>query len=209
MNKAILGKKLGMTQVFSPKGLVTPVTVVETSPNIVVQIKNEDKDGYNALVVAYGEIREKLVNKPDAGLFKKAGVEAKRILKEFRVDNTENYTVGQEIKCDIFKDGDKIDAIANSRGRGFTGSLFRWNMRHQNYTHGGYKVHRHQSLGSGPGVSKVFKGKKMAGRYGGTRTTIQNLEVVRVDSERNLILVKGAIPGPRNGVVMLRNAVKA
>ncbi len=209
MNKAILGKKLGMTQVFSPKGLVIPVTVVETTPNVVVQIKNEDKDGYNALVVAYGEIRENLVNKPMAGIFKKAGVKPKRIIKEFRIDDTSVYVVGQEIKCDIFKDGDKVDAIADSRGRGYTGVIYRWNMRHQDNTHGGYKIHRHQSLGGTSGTCKVFKGKKMAGRYGGTQVTIQNLEVVRVDSERNLILVKGAIPGPRNGVVMLRNAIKA
>ena len=209
MNKAILGKKLGMTQVFSPKGLVIPVTVVEATPNVVVQIKNEDNDGYNALVVAYGDIRESLVNKPRAGTFKKAAVEPKRSLKEFKFDDITNYQVGQEIKCDVFAEGDKIDAIATSRGRGFTGSIFRWNMRHQDNTHGGNKVHRHQSLGSGPGVGKVFKGKKMAGRYGGTQVTVQNLEVVRVDNERNLILVKGAIPGPRNGVVMLRNAVKA
>ncbi len=209
MNKAILGKKLGMTQVFSPKGLVIPVTVIEATPNVVVQIKNEDNDGYNALVVAYGDIREKLVNKPREGVFKKAAVEPKRMLKEFKFDDISNYQVGQEIKCDVFAEGEKIDAVANSRGRGFTGSLFRWNMRHQDNTHGGNKVHRHQSLGSGPGIGKVFKGKRMAGRYGGTQVTVQNLEVVRVDSERNLILVKGAIPGPRNGVVMLRNAIKA
>lgn len=209
MNKAILGKKLGMTQVFSPKGLVIPVTVIEATPNVVVQIKNEDNDGYNALVVAYGDIRGKLVNKPREGVFKKAAVEPKRMLKEFKFDDISNYQVGQEIKCDVFAEGEKIDAVANSRGRGFTGSLFRWNMRHQDNTHGGNKVHRHQSLGSGPGIGKVFKGKRMAGRYGGTQVTVQNLEVVRVDSERNLILVKGAIPGPRNGVVMLRNAIKA
>lgn len=209
MNKAILGKKLGMTQVFSPKGLVIPVTVIEATPNVVVQIKNEDNDGYNALVVAYGDIREKLVNKPREGVFKKAAVEPKRMLKEFKFDDISNYQVGQEIKCDVFAEGEKIDAVANSRGRGFAGSLFRWNMRHQDNTHGGNKVHRHQSLGSGPGIGKVFKGKRMAGRYGGTQVTVQNLEVVRVDSERNLILVKGAIPGPRNGVVMLRNAIKA
>ena len=209
MNKAILGKKLGMTQVFSPKGLVIPVTVVEVTPNVIVQIKNEDRDGYSALVVAYGEIRENLVNKPMSGMYKKAGVQPKRMLKEFRFDDTAKYNIGQEIKCDIFADGEKVDATADSRGRGFTGSIYRWNMRHQDNTHGGYKIHRHQSLGSGPGIAKVYKGKRMAGRYGGTQITIQNLEVVRVDSERNLILVKGAIPGPRNGVVLLRNAVKA
>lgn len=209
MNKAILGKKLGMTQVFATNGLVIPVTVVEATPNVIVQIKNEDKDGYNAIVVAYGSIRKDLINKPRQGTFEKAGVEPKRILREFRVNDISSYSVGQEIKCDIFAEGEKVDVIGNSRGRGFTGLIKRWNMRHQDNTHGGNKVHRHQSLGSGPGIAKVFKGKKMAGRYGGTRTTVQNLEVVRVDSSRNLILVKGAIPGPRNGVVMVRNAVKA
>lgn len=209
MNKAILGKKLGMTQVFATNGLVIPVTVVEAEPNVIVQIKNEDKDGYNAIVVAYGSINKDLVNKPRLGTFEKAGVEPKRILREFRVDDISTYSVGQEIKCDVFSEGEKVDVIGNSRGRGFTGIIKRWNMRHQDNTHGGNKIHRHQSLGSGPGIAKVFKGKRMAGRYGGTRTTVQNLEVVRVDSSRNLILVKGAIPGPRNGVVMVRNAVKA
>ena len=209
MNKAILGKKLGMTQVFSPKGIVVPVTVVEVTPNVVVQIKNEEKDGYNALVVAYGETKEKLVNKPMTGVFKKANVPAKRIVKEFRLDNTNEYSVGQEIKCDVFKDGDKVDAIAISKGHGYTGIIYRWNMNHQDNTHGGYKIHRHQSLGGTSGTARVFKGKKMAGRYGGTQVTVQNLEVVRVDGERNLILVMGAIPGPRNGMVFLRNAIKA
>lgn len=209
MNKAILGKKLGMTQVFATNGLVIPVTVVEAEPNVIVQIKNEDKDGYNAIVVAYGSIKKDLVNKPRMGTFEKAGVEPKRILREFRVQDISTYSVGQEIKCDVFSEGEKVDVIGNSRGHGFTGIIKRWNMRHQDNTHGGNKVHRHQSLGSGPGIAKVFKGKKMAGRMGGTRTTVQNLEVVRVDSSRNLILVKGAIPGPRNGVVMVRNAVKA
>lgn len=209
MKKAILGKKLGMTQVFATNGLVIPVTVVEAEPNVIVQIKNEDKDGYNAIVVAYGSINKNLVNKPRLGTFEKAGVEPKRILREFRVQDVSTYAVGQEIKCDVFSEGEKVDVIGNSRGHGFTGLIKRWGMRHQDNTHGGNKVHRHQSLGSGPGIAKVFKGKRMAGRYGGTRTTVQNLEVVRVDSSRNLILVKGAIPGPRNGVVMVRNAVKA
>ena len=209
MNKAILGKKLGMTQVFATNGLVIPVTVVEAEPNVIVQIKNEDKDGYNAIVVAYGSIRKDLVNKPRLGTFEKAGVEPKRILREFRVNDVSGYAVGQEIKCDSFGEGEKVDVIGKSRGHGFTGIIKRWNMKHQDNTHGGNKIHRHQSLGSGPGIAKVFKGKKMAGRYGGVRTTVQNLEVVRVDSERNLILVKGAIPGARNSVVMVRNAVKA
>ena len=209
MNKAILGKKLGMTQIFATNGIVIPVTVVEAEPNVIVQIKNEDKDGYNAIVVAYGSIRENLVNKAQMGTFKKANVEQKRELKEFRIDDTSAFSVGQTVNCDIFSEGEKIDVIGTSRGRGFTGIIFRWNMRHQDNTHGGNKVHRHQSLGSGPGIGKVFKGKRMAGRYGGTRVTVQNLEVVRVDTARNLILVKGAIPGPRNSVVMIRNAVKA
>jgi len=208
MNKAILGKKLGMTQVFAPSGIVVPVTVVEATPNVVTQIKNTDKDGYDAVVVAYGDIRENLVNKPNAGQFKKAGVAPKRTLREFRLDEISGLTVGQEIKCDQFNEGEKVDVIGTSRGRGFTGSIFRWNMTRQPMTHGGNKVHRKQSLGSGPGISKVFKGKHMAGRYGGTRVTVQNLEVVRVDTERNLILLKGAIPGPRNSLVTIRNAIK-
>ncbi len=208
MNKAILGKKLGMTQVFATNGLVIPVTVVEATPNKIVQIKNEDKDGYNAIVVAYGSVRKDLVNKPRLGVFEKANVEPSRYLREFRMDDVSNYTVGQEIKCDVFGEGDKVDVVGTSKGHGFTGLIKRWHMHHQDNTHGGNTVHRHQSLGSGPGIAKVFKGKRMAGRYGGTRTTVLNLEVVRVDSERNLILVKGAIPGPRNGVVMVRNAVK-
>ena len=208
MNKAILGKKLGMTQVFATNGLVIPVTVVEATPNKIVQIKNEDKDGYNAIVVAYGSVRKDLVNKPRLGVFEKANVEPARILREFRMDDVSSFAVGQEIKCDVFGEGDKVDVVGTSKGHGFTGLIKRWHMRHQDNTHGGNKIHRHQSLGSGPGIAKVFKGKRMAGRYGGTRTTVLNLEVVRVDSERNLILVKGAIPGPRNGVVMVRNAVK-
>ncbi|MBR4271048.1 MAG: 50S ribosomal protein L3 [Clostridia bacterium] len=208
MNKAILGKKLGMTQVFATNGLVIPVTVVEATPNKIVQIKSEDKDGYNAIVVAYGSVRKNLVNKPKLGVFEKANVEPARILREFRIDDVSNFKIGQEIKCDQFVEGDKVDVIGTSKGHGFTGLIKRWGMHHQDNTHGGNKIHRHQSLGSGPGIAKVFKGKRMAGRYGGTRTTVLNLEVVRVDSERNLILVKGAIPGPRNGVVMVRNAVK-
>ena len=209
MKKAILGKKLGMTQIFTSEGLVVPVTVVEAGPCYVVQKKTKEKDGYNAIVVAFNQTRENLLNKPQLGILKKANVQPKRMLKEFRFEDTSKYSVGQDIKCDIFADGEKVDATADSRGRGYTGSIYRWNMHHQKNTHGGYKVHRRQSLGSGPGICKVYKGKKMSGRYGGTQITIQNLEVVRVDSERNLILVKGAIPGPRNGVVMLRNAVKA
>ena len=208
MNKAILGKKLGMTQVFAPSGIVVPVTVVEASPNIVTQLRNTDKDGYDAVVVAYGDIRENLVNKPNAGQFKKAGIAPKRILREFKLDGANGYAIGQELKCDQFTEGEKVDVIGTSRGRGFSGSIFRWNMKRQPMTHGGNKVHRKQSINGGADSGKVFKGKHMAGRYGGTRVTVLNLEVVRVDTERNLILLKGAIPGPRNSMVTVRSAVK-
>ena len=209
MLKAILGKKLGMTQVFADNGAVVPVTVIQAGPCFVAQIKTVESDGYNAIVVAFDDKKEKLVNKPEMGLFKKAELTPKKYLREFRVENVNDYKVGQEITCDVFNADELVDASAISKGHGFSGMIKRWGAHHQRNTHGGNKVHRHQSLGSGPGIAKVFKGKKMAGRYGGTRTTVQNLEVVRVDSDRNLILVKGAIPGPRNGVVMVRNAVKA
>ncbi|MCL2539974.1 MAG: 50S ribosomal protein L3 [Firmicutes bacterium] len=209
MEKAILGKKLGMTQVFAANGLVVPVTVVEAVPNIVTQVKSTDKDGYDAVVVAYGEVRENLVSKPAAGQFSKAGVAPKSTLRELKLSGAKDYSIGQEINCSQFKEGDKVDVIGNSRGRGFTGSIFRWNMKRQPMTHGGNKVHRKHSMGGGgSGVCKVFKGKRMAGRYGGTKVTVQNLEVVRVDTERSLILLKGAVPGPRNSVVTIRNAIK-
>lgn len=210
MNKAILGKKLGMTQIFTDAGLVVPVTVVLAGPVVVTQIKTKDVDGYDALVVGFDDKKEKLMNKPNLGQFKKAEVSPKRFLKELKVENVSAYTVGQEIKCDIFSEGDIIDVIGTSKGHGFSGMIKKWGAHHQRNTHGGNKVHRAVgSLGAGTGNAKVFKGKKMPGQYGNYRTTVQNLQIVKVDSARNVILVKGALPGAKGALVLLRDAIKA
>jgi large subunit ribosomal protein L3 len=210
MNKAILGKKLGMTQIFTDAGLVVPVTVVLAGPVVVTQIKTEDVDGYNAIVVGFEDKKERLVNKPILGLFKKAQVSPKKYLREFKLDDISGYTVGQEIKCDIFSEGDIIDVTGTSKGHGFTGMIKKWNAHHQRNTHGGNKVHRAVgSQGAGTGVAKVFKGKRMPGQHGNYRKTIQNLQIVKVDVARNVILVKGALPGAKGALVTLRNAVKA
>ncbi|MFA6666875.1 MAG: 50S ribosomal protein L3 [Bacilli bacterium] len=210
MNKAILGKKLGMTQVFLDSGIVVPVTVVQAGPVYVTQIKTVETDGYNAIVVAFEDRKENLVNKPNLGQFKKAEISAKKTLREFRFDDISSYHVGQEIKCDVFSENDVVDVIGTSKGHGFTGMLMRWNAHHQRNTHGGNKVHRSVgSQGAGTGVAKVFKGKHMPGQWGVERKTVQNLSVVKVDAERNIILVKGAIPGAKGALVFVKNAVKA
>lgn len=210
MNKAILGKKLGMTQIFTDSGVVVPVTVVLAGPVVVTQIKTKDVDGYDALVVGFEDKKEKLVNKPDMGQFKKAEVSPKRYLRELKLDDISGYTVGQEIKCDIFNEGDIIDVTGTSKGHGFSGVIKRWGFHHQRMTHGGNKVHRAVgSLGPITAVAKVIKGKRMPGHYGVDRVTVQNLQVVKVDSARNVILVKGALPGSKGGLVTLRDAVKA
>ena len=210
MKKAIIGKKLGMTQVFTPEGLVIPVTVVEAGPSPVVQIKNDQKDGYNAVVVAFDKQKASRINKPSAGVFKKAGVETFRMVKELKFENTQDYTVGQEIKCDIFSEGDKVDVTGTTRGRGYTGVIQRWNQHRLKMTHGTGPVHREVgSMGANSTPSRVFKNKHMAGHYGVERVTIQNLEVVKVDNERNILLVKGCIPGPKGSVITIREAKKA
>lgn len=210
MNKAILGKKLGMTQIFTDAGLVVPVTVVLAGPVVVTQIKTEDVDGYNAIVVGFEDKKERLVNKPILGLFKKAQVSPKKYLREFKLDDISGYTVGQEIKCDIFSEGDIIDVTGTSKGHGFTGMIKKWNAHHQRNTHGGNKVHRAVgSTGATSNVAKVYKGKHMPGQHGNYRKTIQNLQIVKVDTARNVILVKGALPGAKGALVTLRNAVKA
>jgi large subunit ribosomal protein L3 len=209
MKKAILATKVGMTQIFNEDGVLTPVTVLQAGPCVVTQVKTVDNDGYSAVQVGYGDIREKLVNKPRKGHFAKAGVANKRFLKEFRFDNAEEYTVGQEIKADIFTAGDKIDATAKSKGKGFQGAIKRHGLSRGPMAHGS-KYHRHAgSNGACSDPSKVFKGKKMPGHMGAVKVTIQNLEVVKIDVENNLILVKGAVPGPKKSVVMLKNSVKA
>ena len=209
MKKAIVGKKLGMTQVFTPEGLVVPVTVVEAGPCPVVQIKNDEKDGYKAVVVAFDKQKASRVNKPSAGVFKKAGVETFRIVKELKFENAEEYKLGQEIKCDIFAEGDKVDVTGTTRGRGFTGVIQRWNQHRLKMTHGTGPVHREVgSMGANSTPSRVFKNKHMPGQYGVERVTIQNLEIVKVDNDRNILLVKGCIPGPKGSVVTIREAKK-
>ena len=209
MKKAILTTKVGMTQVFSEDGVLTPVTVLHDGPCVVTQVKTVENDGYSAVQVGFGDIREKLVNKPKKGHFAKAGVTAKRFLKEFRLEDAESYTLGQEIKADVFAAGDKVDATAKSKGKGFQGAIKRHGQSRGPMAHGS-KYHRHAgSNGSATTPGRVFKGKHMPGHMGAVRVTVQNLEVVSVDAEKNLILVKGAVPGPKKSLVMLKESVKA
>lgn len=209
MKKAIIGKKLGMTQVFTPDGLVIPVTVVEAGPCPVVQIKNNEKDGYNAVVVAFEKQKAHRVNKPSAGAFKKAGVDTYQMVRELKLDDSENYSLGQEIKADIFSEGDKVDVSGTTRGRGFTGVIQRWNQHRLKMTHGTGPVHREVgSMSANSTPSRVFKNKHMPGHYGVERVTIQNLDIVKVDSERNLLLVKGCIPGPKGSILTIKESKK-
>jgi large subunit ribosomal protein L3 len=209
MKKAILTTKVGMTQVFSEDGVLTPVTVLQAGLCVVTQVKTVENDGYSAVQVGFGDIREKLVNKPKKGHFAKAGVTAKRFLKEFRLEDAESYTLGQEIKADVFAAGDKVDATAKSKGKGFQGAIKRHGQSRGPMAHGS-KYHRHAgSNGSATTPGRVFKGKHMPGHMGAVRVTVQNLEVVSVDAEKNLILVKGAVPGPKKSLVMLKESVKA
>jgi large subunit ribosomal protein L3 len=213
MKKAIVGRKIGMTQIFTPDGRLLPVTVIEAGPNTIVQKKTVEKDGYEAIQVGfdtYLERRaEKLVTKPLKGHFKKAGVAPTRRLREFRLDDCTNFEVGTAIKADMFIEGEKVDITGTSKGHGFTGVIYRWNQRTGPKAHGS-KYHRGVgSMGANSTPSRVFKNKHMAGHYGVERVTIQNLTVVRVDAERNLLLVKGAVPGPNGGYLAVRDAVKA
>ena len=209
MKKAILTTKVGMTQIFNEDGVLTPVTVLQAGPCVVTQVKTVENDGYAAVQVGFGDIREKLVNKPMKGHFAKAGVAPKRFVREFRLEDAESYAVGQEIKADVFAAGDKIDATAKSKGKGFQGAIKRHGQSRGPMTHGS-KYHRHAgSNGSATTPGRVFKGKKMPGHMGAVRITVQNLEVVRVDAEQNLILVKGAVPGPKKSLVMIKESTKA
>ena len=210
MNKAIIGRKLGMTQLFSQDGKVIPVTVIEAGPCPIVQVKTLERDGYSAVKLGFDQVDEKALNKPEAGLFKKIGVPAQKVLKEFKLDGADALTVGTIVTCDVFQAGDKIDVSGVSKGHGYTGVIKRWNNHRLKETHGVGPVHREVgSMGANSSPSRVFKGKKMAGQYGHENVTILNLEVVKVDKERNAILVKGAVPGPVKGIVTLRNSVKA
>jgi large subunit ribosomal protein L3 len=214
MKKAIVGKKLGMTQVFTPDGRLLPVTVIEAGPNTVVQKKTKEKDGYEAIQVGFGAFpserrAERLLTKPVLGHFKKAGVAPARRLREFRLDDCAAYEVGAVIQADVFAEGEKVDVSGISRGRGFTGAIYRWNQHTGPMKHGS-KYHRGVgSMGANSTPSRVFKNKHMPGHYGVEKVTIQNLTVIRVDAERNLLLVRGAVPGPNGGYLTVRNAIKA
>ncbi|MGN0514133.1 MAG: 50S ribosomal protein L3 [Lachnospiraceae bacterium] len=208
MKKAILATKVGMTQIFNEDGVLTPVTVLQAGPCVVTQVKTVENDGYSAVQVGFVDKKEKLVNKPMKGHYDKAGVSYKRFLKEFKFENAEEYSVKDEIKADIFAAGDKIDASAISKGKGFQGAIKRLGQSRGPMAHGS-KFHRHQgSNGSATTPGRVFKGKGMPGQMGGKKITIQNLEVVRVDAENNLILVKGAVPGAKKSLVTLKETVK-
>ena len=210
MKKAIVAKKIGMTQVFNQEtGEMIPVTVLEAGPCVVTQVKTVEHDGYSAVQVGFGDIREKLVNKPDKGQFAKAGVEVKRMLEELKLDDAENYKVGDVIKADMFAVGDKVDASGISKGKGYQGAIERHGFGRGPMEHGS-KYHRHAgSLGSSATPGRVFKGKKLPGHMGNVARTVQNLEIVRVDADQNLLLVKGSVPGPKKAVITIVSSVKA
>ena len=209
MKKAILATKVGMTQIFNEDGVLTPVTVLQAGPVVVTQVKTVENDGYSAVQVGFADKREKLVNKPLKGHFDKAGVSYKRYIREFKLEDAENYALGQEIKADIFVAGDKIDVTAISKGKGFQGAIKRHGQSRGPMAHGS-KFHRHAgSNGSSSNPSRVFKGKKMPGQMGNKKVTVQNLEIVRVDAENNLLLVKGAVPGPKKAMVTIKETVKS
>ncbi len=210
MEKAIIGKKIGMTQVFNADGKVVPVTVVEAGPCTVIQKKTVEKDGYEAVQVGFAPLKDKHTTKPLKGHFAKAGAEAKKYLREFRLSDTSALNLNDEIKADIFAEADKVDVIGISKGKGYAGVIKRHNASRLKETHGTGPVHRHPgSMGACSTPSRVLKGKKLPGHMGVDRVTVLNLEIVKVDAERNLLLIKGAIPGAKGGIVTVRNAVKA
>ncbi len=210
MNKGIIGKKIGMTQVFDDKGNMIPVTVIEAGPCSVVQKKTVETDGYDAIQLGFEDIREKYVNKPEAGHFKKVNLSFKKHLKEFRLDDISGYNVGDTVTADIFAAGEKVDVTGVTKGHGFSGVVKRWNAHILKMTHGTGPVHREVgAMAANSDPSRVYKNKHMAGQYGNERVTVLNLEVVKIDAEKNLIAVKGAVPGAKGGIVFLRNAVKA
>lgn len=209
MEKAIIGKKVGMTQIFDEKGNVVPVTVIEAGPCVVVQKKTVENDGYAAVQIGFGDISIKNVTKPLKGHFEKSDVAPKRTLREFRLDDCSALNVGDIIKADTFASGDRVDVVGTSKGKGYAGAIKRWNFQRLKESHGTGPVARHAgSLGACSSPSRVYKGMKGAGHLGAERVTVQNLTVVKIDAENNLIAVKGAVPGPRGGVVMLSDSVK-
>ena len=209
MKKAILATKVGMTQIFAEDGTLTPVTVLQAGPCVVTQVKTKDNDGYSAVQMGFADKREKLVTKPLKGHFAKAGVSCKRYIREFKLDDAESYEPGAEIKADVFAAGDKVDASAVSKGKGFQGAISRHGLHRGPMAHGS-KYHRHAgSNGACSDPSRVFKGKKMAGHGGCKKVTIQNLEVVKVMPEENILLIKGSVPGPKKALVAVKTSVKA
>ena len=210
MKKGIIGRKVGMTQIFDENGNVIPVTLIEAGPCVVVQKKTQENDGYDAVQLGFVDAREKCLNKPEKGHFAKAGVALKRHLKEFRLDDCSALNVGDVISADTFTAGEKVDITGITKGRGYTGAIKRWNHHTLCSTHGVGPIHREVgSMGANSSPSRVFKGKKMAGQYGNEQVTVLNLKVVKIDGERNLIAVKGAVPGAKDGIVFIRNSVKA
>ena len=210
MKKAILGKKIGMTQIFDENGKVVPVTVIEAGPCVVSQKKTIETDGYEAVQIGFGDLRPKLVNKPAKGHFDKFGIAPKRVLRECRFEDISTYNVGDIIKAYVFEAGEKVDVVGTSKGKGYAGVIKRWNFRRLKESHGtGPVVRKGGSNGACSDPSRVFKGKKMAGHLGAERVTIQNLTIAKIDVENNLIAIKGAVPGPNGGTVLIRNSVKA
>lgn len=209
MKKGIIGKKLGMTQIFADNGAAIPVTVIEAGPCFVVQKKTTEVDGYDAVQLGYSDLREKLVTKPAAGHFKKAGVSAKRHLKEFRLDDAANMNVGDVVAADTFAAGDKVDITGITKGRGYTGTVKRWGNHILRMTHGTGPIHRQPGSMGVIDPARIFKNKKMPGQYGNEQVTVLNLEVIKIDAEKGLIAVKGAVPGAKGGIVFIRDSVKA
>jgi len=209
MEKAIIGKKIGMTQIFDEAGKVVPVTVIEAGPCVVIQKKTSEKEGYEAVQLGFSDVPDRKLSKPELGHIKKAGADAKKYLKEFKLSGAAAMNVGDELKADVFAEGDKVDITGISKGKGFAGVIKRHNAHRTPMSHGGGPVHRHAgSMGSGTDPSRIFKGKIGAGHMGSEQVTVQNLDVVKVDAELNMIVVRGAVPGPRGGIVYLKNTVK-
>ena len=210
MKKGIIGKKIGMTQIFDEVGNVIPVTVIEAGPCVVAQVKTVENDGYSSVQLGFEDIIEKKLTKAEKGHFAKAGVAMKKHLKEFRLDDAESMKVGDIVSADVFAKGDRVDVTGITKGHGYSGVIKRWNAHKLRMTHGVGPVHRQPgSMGANSTPSRIYKNKKMAGQYGNEQVTIQNLDVVKVDAEKNLIAVKGAVPGSRGGIVFIRNTVKA
>lgn len=209
MNKTIIGKKVGMTQIFDEKGIVIPVTVIEAGPCIISQIKNIETDGYNAIQLGYGDVKEKHINKPEQGHFKKANLAFKKHLREFRVDSVENIKVGDEVKVDVFEAGDKIDVQGTTKGKGFQGVIKRHGQHRGPMGHGSMYHRRPGSMGSTSTPGRVFKGKKLPGHMGCVTVTIQNLDVVKVDTDKNVLLIKGSVPGAKGAILKIKKSVKS